>query len=107
MTEATTQTFMLAQLAIAQREILKAGDPAPSGCWLGSYRNKKGIRYARLHWSDRTPKTQGLGLYDGPLHREWQASIERRNRLQEIERRRRVLLQWIEQADSLGGVRSS
>lgn len=91
--------FALAQLAIAEREILKAGDPAPAGCWLGSYRNSKGIKYARVHFGDVAPgepKTQGLGIFNGPLHREWAAGIERRNRLQEIERRRATLRQWID-----------
>ena len=98
MTEATPLTFMLAQLAIAEREILKAGDPAPTGCWLGSYRNSKGIKYSRVHFGDAAPgepKTQGLGIFNGPLHREWVAGIARRNRLQEIERRRATLRQWI------------
>ena len=98
MNENRTLTFALAQLVIAERELLKAGDPAPAGCWLGSYRNAKGVRYARVHFRDAAPgeaKTQGLGILNGPLHCEWIAGIERRNRLQEIERRRETLRQWI------------
>ena len=89
MNEGTVVTFAIAQLKVARRRVEASGPVAESGCWIGSY-TKKGIKYARIVFSSPAPgeqKTEGIGPVGEAHHRSWQAMIERRNQLKEIDRR--------------------
>ncbi|MEO1591513.1 MAG: hypothetical protein AAFU71_09505 [Cyanobacteria bacterium J06632_22] len=91
---------LLDELQVQAAAIRESGSVAPVGIWIEVYTpGGRKVAYARLKGKngipgDATKKSQGIGKVDGNAHRDCCDRDNRRNSLQEIERRVALLLQW-------------